>query len=203
MIWGSLDHAPYHPEFHTFLSSCPPPEYFFSNYKDWTTSDGELSLGAFIFLLKYTSKMLSNLVNFSLQEYLKYVIQFCVSDFSLFTIVAFFTEDCPRCFYRAFHCGLFILSTFSAFLFLVVVLISTSKTSGVSCTCIVGSADQNIIAWTYYSHTQNCFALLPSLYPWLRPVYCTNVCSTMFKEEGKWLKLHFNIPETKEMLKGC
>ena len=51
MIWNA-----YHPEFHTFLSSCLPHEYFFSNYKDWTTSDGEVNLPAFIY---YTAKYIS------------------------------------------------------------------------------------------------------------------------------------------------
>ena len=57
------------------------------------------------------------------------------------------------------------------------------------------------IAQKYYSHAQNCFALLPSLHPWwpwLRFLNCACACSTMLKEQGKRLQLRFNIPNIPE-----
>ena len=51
------------------------------------------------------------------------------------------------------------------------------------------------------SHTQNWFALLPSLHPWwpwLRLLNCACACSTMLKERGKCLQLRFNIPNIPE-----
>ena len=90
----------------------------------------------------------------------------------------------------------FVLSASGAILFLVEASISSAKSSGVSQSTIVGSADRKAVPQTHYSQAKNCFAMLSSLHPlwpWLRLLNSTCACSTMLKERGKRLQLRFNI----------